>query len=722
MISTSGERKGRKFEIREAFLNGVSLEAICGDFKVNQNFVFSCLKPKDLTQLSKLILIKLLTTLVGMTAAEIASEMGLEKSLVNSLLYDDKQNRFRRSLNEMPPRWFAGTNSVVATGNNETISRSIESSEVDRKIKAIILRSIRLPAIRACSFCAGVSEGLFCSQVCKKRAVDLWFKKQFLSPQGLTSDEFVRHYFDNLTSDFEVSFINTIKKTCNHVTHGPQNLLSFLEFHNYDVVLTTECLTTAFKNQSHAGKNVESSRRTNDLCIAVANITPKYRSEVVNVLVNEGKVSNSVEIVSLTQIEKISNLKPTIQRYLKKLNDRRTQLAKDFEGRYIDEFTLDFLGISDELFEWIGLREPLKAIDLERYCWTANRAIPPELSEEFQDLLVVVQTHTFLPTFRILEGLILGIPNLLVEEGSQYRCRVIDLLKADKRLSSSAEDKRLLPMLQALDGIVRGQTLSAVGHELGDSRERVRQLLLPILAQVGVDGVLNLRLKGQHHRQVRDVQSSQMASSLQANLSEFIRLHPGISFSELDLEFPQEELALRQAVKRHKALILENFPIPGDSGTRVREDIIQSLKEASLLAFPVTGSAYDELLEQGLIRGLSRARVIQVFGTWITACELAQVESGVPRKAEYVRTYGHSEMLKVVGQFLIDDDLRGFSGGVQTYSSWRAAQELGDILPSDGTIRNQIDRSWTRVKELALVELRSSWVESTNHKAENFYE
>ena len=84
VISTSGERKGRKFEIREAFLNGVSLEAICSDFKVNQNFVFSCLKPKDLNQLSKLILKKLLTTLVGMTAAEIASEMGLEKSLVNS--------------------------------------------------------------------------------------------------------------------------------------------------------------------------------------------------------------------------------------------------------------------------------------------------------------------------------------------------------------------------------------------------------------------------------------------------------------------------------------------------------------------------------------------------------------------------------------------------------------------------------------------------------------
>jgi hypothetical protein len=206
------------------------------------------------------------------------------------------------------------------------------------------------------------------------------------------------------------------------------------------------------------------------------------------------------------------------------------------------------------------------------------------------------------------------------------------------------------------------------------------------------------------------------------NLTKYIREHPGISLSELGMEFPQDDLALRRAANRHKALILETFPIGGDSGTKTREDIIQSLKEASLLAFPLSGKAYDELLEQGLIHGLSRARVIQVFGSWIAACELAQVEAGVPRKAEYVRNYGYNEMLKVVGQFLVDDDLRGFTGGVHSYASWRSSQELADILPSQGTIQNQIDRSWKRVKELALVELRSGWVENTDQKVGNFHE
>ena len=79
-------------------------------------------------------------------------------------------------------------------------------------------------------------------------------------------------------------------------------------------------------------------------------------------------------------------------------------------------------------------------------------------------------------------------------------------------------------------------------------------------------------------------------------------------------------------------------------------------------------------------------------------------------------------MLRVVGQFLIDDDLRGYAGGVHRYGGWRASQEFGDSIPSDGTIRNQVNQSWKRVKDLALVELRSSWVKTNSVDLENLDE
>ena len=156
---------------------------------------------------------------------------------------------------------------------------------------------------------------------------------------------------------------------------------------------------------------------------------------------------------------------------------------------------------------------------------------------------------------------------------------------------------------------------------------------------------------------------------------------------------------------------------------QVRDDIIRSLKDASLLAFPVTGNSYDELLENGVIQGVTRGRIMQVFGSWTAACEYAEVEPGAPLKnVTYVRSYSKGEMLRVVGQFLIDDDMRGWTGGVHSYGTWRTMQEFADILPSGGTIRNQVNSSWRRVKELALTELRSSWSGTSISKLEEIDE
>ena len=190
----------------------------------------------------------------------------------------------------------------------------------------------------------------------------------------------------------------------------------------------------------------------------------------------------------------------------------------------------------------------------------------------------------------------------------------------------------------------------------------------------------------------------------------FIRAHPGICYRELIEMFPKRDNEIQEAVRRHPALILDQFPIAEEPEFEEREDILESLRSASLLKYPLSGVAYDQLLAEGFVKGVSRIRVLQVYGSWTAACERAGVESGEALKnVEYVRRYSQYEMLGVVGSFLLDDDLEGGSGASHKYEPWKAKHELADSLPSSGTIRNYISASWIRVRQLALAELRKSW-------------
>ena len=139
-------------------------------------------------------------------------------------------------------------------------------------------------------------------------------------------------------------------------------------------------------------------------------------------------------------------------------------------------------------------------------------------------------------------------------------------------------------------------------------------------------------------------------------------------------------------------------------------DILDSLRAASLLSFPLTANAYDHLVADGFVNGVSSMRIVQVYGSWREACRRADVEPGEALKnVDYVRKYAVKDMIHVVGQFLLDDDKEGRVGGMHSFGPWRERQEFSDSLPSAGTIRNQVDPSWKAVKRLALLELRKSW-------------
>ncbi len=734
-MTSQREIRHRKVLIRDAYSKGISISEICTNFGVTEKYAYGVLTSKDKKareaipetreqksnlelsisdreSLAQSILAIMLTSSKYLTATELAAQLGTGTKNVNSVLYDAKYTYFQKVSNELPPQWTLSGEPIEKFNKSTTNQVENEISQTD-----VLIHLESAADSRVCSLCSGVSEDLFCSVICRKRSIDSWFKFQFRSVYFSNSTEFLKFCFQNLTREFELSFCEVLSEVCNHSKTISSTMLDMFESHAPDIAQMIECLTDAYNNCDIYEPRNKKHRPRKSLEISVASISTRYRPQVQKELENVGLPSSSSENLSRSQFNELSKLSASAKKHIENLFARREVLLDDYEERFIDEFTLKYLGISDELVSWIGLRGFVRSVDFERYYLDMNKALPSELHREFYDFLVAIQVHSFLPTWRIVQNMELGIPEVLIEEFSSIRSRLIKVLEMNRTRESKSDFDRLIRMLEVLDGVLAGKSLDVLGSEMGISRERVRQIILPIFSQVGVDGLIGLRMKVKRKRQDLDTQKIRMVSELQTEITMFIRQHPGISTTEIGEVFPNNEEEVLDAIKRHGALVLSSFPIQEDQEVKTRSDMIQSLRDASLLAFPLTGASYDELLEQGLISGVTRQRIMQVFGTWVAACESAEVEPGSQIKGvTYVRTYSYKEMLRVVGQFLIDDDLRGYTGGVHSYGGWRAMQELADNLPSDGTIRNQVDASWKRVKELALVELRSSWTSLNSEK------
>jgi hypothetical protein len=264
--------------------------------------------------------------------------------------------------------------------------------------------------------------------------------------------------------------------------------------------------------------------------------------------------------------------------------------------------------------------------------------------------------------------------------------------------------------------LFEGQTLEMIGQRSGVSRERVRQILEPVIVQCNANNLRGLRDFSRRDISRRDAQLDNDSLSRITVIGSYIREHPGILRAELMSQFPDEIEEVNSACAEHSLLVLDTQDPMHNAEFEDRLDIIESLQAASLLSFPLTGVAYDQLVAEGYVKGLSRQRILQVYGSWNEACRRAGVEPGEPLKnVTYVRKFSELEMIRVVGQFLLDQDRLGRAGGRQAYAPWRESHDLADSIPSEGTICNQVNSSWTVVRRLALLDFREHWIGKNGH-------
>jgi hypothetical protein len=292
-----------------------------------------------------------------------------------------------------------------------------------------------------------------------------------------------------------------------------------------------------------------------------------------------------------------------------------------------------------------------------------------------------------------------GISGSLDMKVSKIRKIVNDHNASTAALVRLEESKREVSEITEL--IQNGMTLREVGSIKGVSGERIRQILV------------------RNNVQIRDLrrQAGQVKEVLKIQIRNWIVEHPGCFIEEISREFGLDDAEIESSIdyKSERFIVRENIGEKSSNNRKfTNEASLEALKTAfnmrnpmsSLYAVeskrPLTGPYYEKMRKAGLINGPSQMRILQVFGTWRKACDLAGVESVEPVRDSYDLRWTREQLVTFLAEFLIESEAHS----IDAFDEWcRQTEER----PSGGTIRNQVG-PWSTAKREALIELRQSWV------------
>ena len=236
----------------------------------------------------------------------------------------------------------------------------------------------------------------------------------------------------------------------------------------------------------------------------------------------------------------------------------------------------------------------------------------------------------------------------------------------------------------------RGLTLDEIGVEFDLTRERVRQLLKKY-GGPSAEKVRELRAaealiaQSDHEAAVAGEIRYALEDGGPMTVLEVAEV-TGIDASDVSRCWPQE---------------LSHLRLWGAGQGESRwsdDDILAALREASIYEFPLTTTAYTELLRVGQVDGPSVPRIGQRFGTWSAACARADVVAGDPWNREYESKWSDDDLLQIARAYLVDP---AAPSSAHRFDEWK--KKNAPDGPSAQTLRNRFG-SWTEVKRRALAQ------------------
>jgi hypothetical protein len=280
------------------------------------------------------------------------------------------------------------------------------------------------------------------------------------------------------------------------------------------------------------------------------------------------------------------------------------------------------------------------------------------------------------------------------------------LIEASQLISHTIDDRlgNYILDLTAAHRVLKGETLEDIGKDFGVTRERIRQRA----ARIGVTA----RSVRKRKSLVREKETKHFTPIVE----NYVLSHPGCYYWEISshagcllddaeaLSAGVHWLVIDAANNEEQA----DDSLQSDLDTRRRS--IAALQIAGTFCFPLSSKGYTSLLRDNFTKGPSAARIIQVFGTWRTACEAAGVESGhTGTQPGHASVFSTDDSLRSVSLFLLD---REYQGASYQYDEWRLQQPNSDDLPCFGTIRKKLGQSWVLLRRRVLLHMRSQWPRS----------
>ena len=240
-----------------------------------------------------------------------------------------------------------------------------------------------------------------------------------------------------------------------------------------------------------------------------------------------------------------------------------------------------------------------------------------------------------------------------------------------------------------------GLTLQAIGDTFGITRERVRQILVMSNGPTA-DDVRVYRASQAHADRVRR----------QTELVEWLRSHPGSALRQAGKSLGWSDAELATAITRdaHRLSVQAR---DGQAYQQYTDDkVFGAIRGAWALtrdsADGLSGNRYQELVDSGHVDGPSAARLVQRFGSWSRAVDLASVPAGRTPQRDYSSDWTDGELLAFVVSYLADPDARG------TYAGWDQWRRVNaPSAPSGALLRLRMGK-WSSIKAMALASSATS--------------
>ena len=202
-------------------------------------------------------------------------------------------------------------------------------------------------------------------------------------------------------------------------------------------------------------------------------------------------------------------------------------------------------------------------------------------------------------------------------------------------------------------------------------------------------------------------------SEMTMQISRYLQDKPGVTLEEIAEALNAPLTDVTAAARPVDWLILgadelvqPTVRIESDAIVASRDRARAALLAASLMAKPLSHQSYTALIREGRVKGPSVARIVQLFGSWTTACNEVGVTSGEPLRSNYERTWTEDDLLNYVERFLRDTTFRGAS---HQFDQWRATVNHSEKVPSLGTVRNIVGGTWNDIRTQALRRMRAKW-------------